>query len=144
VTTTTVAAAVVERDGRVLLTRRLAGTHLAGTWEFPGGKCEPGETLDACLRRELLEELGVESSVGGEICSVTHAYPDRRVTLHFFRCTIAEEPVARLGQQMEWVPAARLRDYELPPADAELIARLSPRRDGEAEHTGGSADAVRH
>lgn len=123
--TIVVTAAVVERDGFFLVTRRLAGTHLAGTWEFPGGKCDDGETLDGCLWRELREELGVSSTVAEEIFTVTHEYADRRVELHFFSCTLHGEPEPQLGQEMQWVPRARLSDLEFPPADDELIARLT-------------------
>ena len=70
-----VLAAVIERDGRFLVTRRPANTHLAGYWEFPGGKCEPGEAHDACLDRELREELGVGARVGREMLTTEHAYP---------------------------------------------------------------------
>jgi len=125
VTTIVVTAAVCERDGAFLVTRRLEGTHLAGTWEFPGGKCEPGETLEACLCREVLEELGVPCEVGGEVFSVTHDYADRRVELHFFACRLLGEPAARLSQEMRWVPRARLRELPFPPADDELIDRLT-------------------
>jgi mutator protein MutT len=119
-----VAAAVIERDGRVLLTRRLPDTHLAGHWEFPGGKCQPGESLTACLARELEEELNVEAVVGEEILATTHDYPERRVELHFLRCRILGEPQPVLGQEMRWVARADLGDYEFPPADDELITRL--------------------
>ena len=120
-----VAAAVIERDDRFLLTRRQEGVHLEGCWEFPGGKCEPGETLAACLARELREELGVESSIGAELLVTMHAYEDRRVELHFFRCDVAEAPVPQLGQEMRWVARHELAALELPPADAELIRILS-------------------
>jgi 8-oxo-dGTP diphosphatase len=125
VNTIVVAAAVVERGGRFLLTRRLQGTHLAGRWEFPGGKCEPGESLHECLRREIDEELGAECVIGDRIFEVTHDYPERRVELHFFQCALAGEPLPRLGQEMAWVERQRLRDYDLPPADAELIDLLT-------------------
>jgi mutator protein MutT len=125
VKTVTVTAAVIEREGSFLLTRRIEGTHLAGTWEFPGGKCEPGESLHDCLRREIREELGVECAIGDEILQVTHDYPDRRVVLHFFRCGIAGEPAPCIGQEMAWVARERLRGYDFPPADAELIEMLS-------------------
>jgi 8-oxo-dGTP diphosphatase len=125
VTTIVVTAAVIERDGAFLVTRRLKGTHLEGVWEFPGGKCELGEPLDACLWRELSEELAVRSVVGAEIFHVAHDYPDRRIELHFFACTLLDEPVPQLGQDMQWVVRERLRDLEFPPADDELIARLS-------------------
>jgi len=120
-----VTAAIVERGGRFLLTRRQKGVHLEGFWEFPGGKCDAGETLDACLRRELREELAVNASVGNEVFSITHAYPDRTVELHFFRCEIAGDPVPQLGQAMRWVPREELATLEFPPADAELIRTLS-------------------
>jgi mutator protein MutT len=123
--TVIVTAAVVERDGTFLVTRRLDGTHLAGSWEFPGGKCEAGETLEACLQRELREELAVDADVTAEIFAVTHAYEDRRVELHFFRCRIAGEPTAVLGQDMRWVTRAALAELAFPPADAELIVMLT-------------------
>jgi mutator protein MutT len=120
-----VTAAVVEREGRFLLTRRPEGAHLGGRWEFPGGKCEPGEALEASLRREIDEELGVGVEVGPEVFRVEHAYPERTVRLHFYSCTLRAEPVARLGQEMRWVPRAELRSLEFPEADRELIERLS-------------------
>jgi 8-oxo-dGTP diphosphatase len=122
--TIVVTAAVVQRDGRFLVTRRLKGTHLAGAWEFPGGKCDPGEPLDLCLVREIQEELGVRCSVGREVYTTVHDYVERRVELHFFECTLGGEPVPQLGQEMQWVPRANLRDLEFPPADEELIAEL--------------------
>jgi len=119
-----VAAAVVERDGRVLVTRRLRGTHLEGYWEFPGGKCDPGETLAACLLRELREELAADATIGGEILSTSHSYPDRRVELHFFSVELSGEPVPQLGQEMKWITRSELRSVPLPPADAELVDLL--------------------
>ncbi len=119
-----VLAAVVEEDGAFLLTRRLEGTHLAGTWEFPGGKCEPDETHAACLRRELMEELGVDAEVGDEIFAITHAYPERTVELHFRQCTLKGAPVPQIGQQMRWVRREDLGALEFPEADRELIEML--------------------
>jgi 8-oxo-dGTP diphosphatase len=118
-------AAVVEREGRLLVTRRLQGTHLAGLWEFPGGKCEPGETPDDCLRRELHEELEVEALIGDEILTTVHAYGDRTVELHFRRCELAGEPRPRLGQDIRWVTRGELKSLDLPPADADLVALLT-------------------
>ncbi len=120
-----VLAAVVERDGRLLVTRRLAGTHLPGLWEFPGGKCEPGEPHDACLARELREELDVESEVGDELLVTEHVYPSRTVRLHFRLCRIHGEPRAVLGQQIRWVKREELGQLEFPEADRDLIALLS-------------------
>jgi 8-oxo-dGTP diphosphatase len=120
-----VAAAVIERDGRYLITRRPPGVHLAGHWEFPGGKCEPDETLHACLCRELREELNVEVAVGDELLTTTHDYPGRRVELHFVRCVLEGEPAPQLGQEMRWTPREELNALEFPAADAELIGILT-------------------
>jgi 8-oxo-dGTP diphosphatase len=123
-----VVAAVIERDGRLLVSRRLAGTHLAGRWEFPGGKCEPGETHAACLRRELAEELGLRRpTIGGELIVTEHAYADRRVRLHFHACTIEESPIGRLGQELRWVTPDELSGLDLPDADRDLVTKLQGR-----------------
>ena len=123
-----VAAAVIERDGRYLITRRQAGVHLEGQWEFPGGKCEPGETLHACLRRELREELNVDVTVGDVLLTTTHDYPERRVELHFVRCGLEGEPAPQLGQEMRWTPPEELNALEFPAADAELIRMLTEQK----------------
>jgi len=120
-----VVAAVIERDGKILLTRRPPGAHLAGYWEFPGGKLHPGETREQALRREIAEELGARADVGGLIETIDWTYPDKRVRLYFFRCALTSEPEPLEGQSMAWVTRADLRRYELPPADAALIARLA-------------------
>jgi mutator protein MutT len=122
--TIVVTAAVVEHDGRLLVTRRQKGTHLEGYWEFPGGKCDPGETLEMCLARELREELAVSATIGTEILTTTHAYPDRRVELHFFHCRLTGTPAPQIGQEMRWVMRDELGDLPFPPADAELIELL--------------------
>ena len=119
-----VAAAVIELDGRFLLTRRQKGVHLEGCWEFPGGKCLAGESLEACLARELREELAVEAHVGGEVFRTFHEYEDRQVELHFLSCRIVGSPSPQIGQEMRWVPRAELASLEFPPADAELIRIL--------------------
>ncbi len=120
-----VTAAVIERDDAFLMTRRLKGTHLAGAWEFPGGKCEAHESLEECLRRELIEELNSGAVIGEEIFTVEHAYPERTVKLHFFSCTLLDEPTPMLGQQMRWVPRAELGTLELPEADRVLVELLT-------------------
>jgi mutator protein MutT len=120
-----VVAAVIEREGGFLLSRRLKGTHLAGLWEFPGGKCEPAEAHEACLARELREELGVESTIGEEIIAVTHAYADRTVQLHFRRCAVTGEPRPLLGQELRWVAREELAACELPEADRALVEMLT-------------------
>ena len=123
-TTIVVTAAVVEREGTFLVTRRQKGTHLAGCWEFPGGKCEPGETLVASLLRELEEELAVTARIGDEVLTTTHAYEEQRVELHFFRCELLGEPRPQIGQEMRWVSRAELATLAFPPADRELIDML--------------------
>ncbi len=112
------------------MTRRRAGTHLEGYWEFPGGKTEPGETNAASLARELREELGCDAVVGEEVLATEHAYTDRVVCLHFHRCTLLTEPRPMLGQELQWVNRADLRRLRFPPADEELIARLTAQQDG--------------
>lgn len=120
-----VVAALIEQAGRFLLTRRIAGTHLEGTWEFPGGKCHPGESHGQALCRELSEELGVRTAVGEKVFEVAHAYPDRTVELHFYACRVSGTPTPLLGQEMRWVSRRELATLEFPPADAELIRRLT-------------------
>jgi mutator protein MutT len=128
VNTVVVTAAVIERHGRFLVTRRPKGVHLEGLWEFPGGKCGDGEPLADCLRRELREELGVNAAdvvIRAELLATTHAYPERSVELHFFRCELRGEPLPQLGQEMRWVARAELAALDFPEADAELIALLA-------------------
>jgi 8-oxo-dGTP diphosphatase len=124
-----VVAAVIEREGCILVSRRLTGTHLGGLWEFPGGKCEPGEAHAACLARELEEELGVHATVGPEILVTEHAYAERTVRLHFRACSISTEPTSRLGQDIKWVSRNQLDTLSFPEADTELITLLTCPRD---------------
>jgi mutator protein MutT len=119
-----VVAAVIERDGRILVTRRPRGVHLEGLWEFPGGKPYPGESHAQALRREIAEELGVTATVGERIETVAWSYPDRRVRLTFYGCTVEGEPRPLEGQDMAWVAPADLRHYSFPPADSQLLLRL--------------------
>jgi mutator protein MutT len=119
-----VVAAVIEKDGKLLITRRREGTHLQGLWEFPGGKPEPGEALEDALRREILEELDATVSVVERIETIDWQYPDRRVSLVFFRCGVEGEPRPLEGQEMAWVTRDELARYDFPAADARLIERL--------------------
>ena len=122
-----VVAAVIERDGSFLVTRRLEGTHLAGMWEFPGGKIASGETHvhAQALEREIREELDADVDVGELLFETQFDYTERRISLHFYRCSLRGTPRPLLGQQMQWVPRAELRALDFPPADAELIDRLT-------------------
>ena len=125
-----VAAAVVERDSHFLVTRRPRGTHLEGCWEFPGGKCEPGETRRECLVREIREELGCEARVDDCLLSVVHDYPERTVELHFFRCRLDGVPQPLIGQEIQWVRREDLKSLAFPAADEELIQWLMAERTG--------------
>ncbi len=120
-----VVAAVVQREGRYLITRRSEGTHLAGLWEFPGGKVGQAEALEAALRRELREELGVDSTVGELIETVTWTYPEKTVRILFFRCALHGEPCPQEGQEMRWAEGPALSTYAFPDADRRLVERLS-------------------
>jgi 8-oxo-dGTP diphosphatase len=122
-----VAAAVIRRGDEYFVTRRHAGVHLEGYWEFPGGKCEDAESLVACLEREIREELDARITVGGEILAVWHEYPDRTVELRFFECELLDEPRPMLGQEMRWVRKGDLDALPFPPADAELLELLKAR-----------------
>lgn len=119
-----VAAAVIGRGDAVLVTRRLKGTHLEGLWEFPGGKCEDGESIHDCLIREILEELGVTIEPGATLLVTTHEYPEKTVELHFIECTMTGEPAPQQNQEMQWIARARLDTLAFPEADAALIAQL--------------------
>jgi 8-oxo-dGTP diphosphatase len=126
VTAIVVVAAVIERENAFLLTLRPAGTHLEGHWEFPGGKCHPSETHIEALRRELHEELDIVVDVGDLIHVITHAYPEKTVALHFYKCDFEGEPKPMLGQELRWVARADLKELRFPEADADLIRVLSP------------------
>ena len=119
-----VVAAVVKRDDVFLAAQRLPGTHRAGLWEFPGGKCEPGESHVECLIRELREELGATARVGAEMFVTRFAYSDRSVELHFYECQLAGEPRPLLGQPIRWVTREELRRLPFLEADAAFIEEL--------------------
>jgi mutator protein MutT len=119
-----VVAAVIERDGKFLLTLRLDGTHLAGHWEFPGGKVHESETHTEALRREIFEELDAVARVGELIHTVTHAYPEKTVQLFFYKCDLDGEAKPMMGQEMRWVAKADLSSLPFPEADRDLITIL--------------------
>ena len=126
----TVVAAIIERDERFLLTLRPPGTHLAGRWEFPGGKCDATETRAEALKRELLEELDIVAEVGELVQTITHEYPEKTVELYFYRCQYVGEPKPMLGQDMRWVSRNELATLDFPEGDAKLIELLSSSSDG--------------
>lgn len=120
-----VAGVIRDVRGRVLLARRTEGRDLAGLWEFPGGKCEPGETPEDALVRELREELGIEARVGAPLIRVPQQYPDKRLMLDV-RAVDAWTGAARgrEGQALAWVPIDKLARYDMPPADRPVVAAL--------------------
>jgi A/G-specific adenine glycosylase len=121
-----VAVAVIERDDRVLLQERPAGGLLAGLWEFPGGKVEPGESLTAALRREVREELGVEIEAVRRLTTVRHAYTRFEATLHAFRCRIAGSGFVP-GRNRHWVTLKAIRLYPLPSGSVKIVDFLDGR-----------------
>jgi len=119
-----VSAAVVERDGRVMLCQRRPGAHNGLKWEFPGGKLEPGESPEAALARELREELEIETRVGKIIDAVVHRYPDRDVLVLFYRCAIESgEPRTVDCNAIAWAAPEALSGFDLAGADARFVAR---------------------
>lgn len=119
-----VVAAVIEENGRFLVARRLAGTHLAGYWEFPGGKVHEGETHGDALQREIAEELNTGILNARRVLHTAHAYAERAVELHFYRCELTAEPQPMLGQELRWITREEFGQLEFPPADSELIDGL--------------------
>jgi mutator protein MutT len=125
-----VSAGLVFRAGKLLITQRHARAHLGGLWEFPGGKRERHETFEACLVRELQEELGVAVRVGELFDTVTHAYPEKTVCLKFFLCHLtAGEPQPLDCAAVQWVTSEELAAYQFPAADAGLLNKLRQARE---------------
>jgi mutator protein MutT len=123
-----VAAGLVFRQGKLLITQRHAHAHQGGLWEFPGGKLEHGETFEACLSRELKEELGIEVEVEEQVESLTHAYPEKTVLLNFYRCLWKRyEPKALDCADWRWIRVGELDSFSFPAADARLLGLLRTR-----------------
>jgi len=120
-----VSAALIFRNGKLLITQRHATVHLGGLWEFPGGKREANETFEQCLVREIREELGIEISVGKLLEEITHAYAEKTVQLKFFICELLNGEPQMLGcAAFKWIEKSELADYEFPAADARLREKL--------------------
>jgi 8-oxo-dGTP diphosphatase len=120
-----VAAVIADARGRVLLARRTEGRDLAGLWEFPGGKREPGETPEAALARELHEELGIVAEVGPPLIAVPHSYPHKRLRLDVRRVDAWKgTPKGLDAQALAWVPPHKLASYAMPAADRPVVAAL--------------------
>jgi mutator protein MutT len=128
-----VAAGLVCQEGRYLIARRKPGVHLAGFWEFPGGKREPDETLEECLRRELFEELSIHIDVPIPFQVIRHEYAEKTVELHFFQCRIeAGQATAIDCAEIRWVWPHELGDFKCPPADRPIIEALRRQTMGQA------------
>jgi mutator protein MutT len=120
-----VAAGLIRHEGRYLIAKRKAGVHLAGFWEFPGGKREPGETLEECLQRELFEELSIRIETPIPFRIIRHEYSEKTVELHFFRCTIETGLAAPLDcAEIRWVYPHEMEEFQFPPADRPIIEAL--------------------
>jgi 8-oxo-dGTP diphosphatase len=120
-----VAGVIRDHRGRILLARRTEGRDLAGLWEFPGGKHEADETPEAALKRELLEELGIDIEIGAPLIRVPQAYPHKRLSLDVYEVRSWLGTVRGLeGQALAWVPPHKLAEYPMPPADIPVVAAL--------------------
>lgn len=121
------AVALVDRDGRVLITQRPPDKSMSGLWEFPGGKVEPGETPEAAVVREMHEELGItiKPACLSPLTFASHDYEDFHLLMPLFVCRVWEGfATPREGQELKWVPPTSLNDYPMPPADKPLVAML--------------------
>jgi mutator protein MutT len=121
-----VGVGVVEKDGKVLITQRKYDDHLGGVWEFPGGKKRPEESDQACVERELNEELGIQVKANQHLETIRYAYPDRRLELRFYFCNLVSgEPKSVEVQDFRWVSHGELIYYQFPKADRDLVERLA-------------------
>jgi mutator protein MutT len=123
-----VGVGVVEKEGRYLITQRKLDDHLGGVWEFPGGKLKEGESDEDCVKRELMEELGIAVEVGSHLDTIRYNYPDRKLELRFYRCRLSggsPEPKAIEVQAFRWAKSSELIFYQFPKADREIVNRLA-------------------
>jgi len=121
-----VVAAIIQKQGKFLITKRLERSHLGHCWEFPGGKLHPGESLEDCAVRECREEIDVTIKPLRKVREICHNYPEQSVRLHFFLCEIvAGTPRPLECSDLRWVLPDELRDYEFPEADRTIIEELS-------------------
>jgi mutator protein MutT len=120
-----VGVGVVEKEGRYLITQRKFNDHLGGIWEFPGGKIKQGESDQDCVVRELKEELGIEVKVGQHLDTIHYTYPDRKIELRFYACSLSSgDPQAIDVQDFRWAKAEELIYYQFPKADREIVEKL--------------------
>ena len=120
-----VAAAIIRKDNKILICQRGAGGSTAFLWEFPGGKLEPDETLEECLVRECKEELEIDIKVGKIFAETEYEYPDRKIAFTFFETELTSGKIkTNVHEDVKWVAAAELKDYEFCPADVAIIKIL--------------------
>ncbi|MBD2354118.1 8-oxo-dGTP diphosphatase MutT [Tolypothrix sp. FACHB-123] len=121
-----IGVAVIWNDQeQILIDRRRAGGAMGGLWEFPGGKIEPGETIEECIQREIYEELGIEIAVEEHLITIDHTYTELRVTLTVHHCRhLAGVPQALECDEIRWVSLAELENFAFPKANVEIIAAL--------------------
>jgi len=125
-----VSCAITYHEGKILIAQRKPGVHLAGFWEFPGGKCEKGETMEACLVREVQEELSVEIRPRILLRQEDHEYPDKTVSLYFYLCDwVSGSPVKKDCQDFKWILPEELKNFRFPPADTLMIDDLIRQKD---------------
>ena len=121
-----VALALIIKEGTILIAKRKKNDSFGGFWEFPGGKCEDGESASDCVRREIREELGIEITPIQQLVAIEHEYPKTPVSLIPFICRHdSGEPVALSASEVRWVELASLGEYRFPPANVGLIAKLA-------------------
>lgn len=120
-----VAAGIIRRGGQILISQRGGNSHLAGYWEFPGGKRKSGESFEECLIREIREELNIDVAIERLFEEITYEYSEKIVTLHFFLCTVQMGDVKAMeGQSYAWAEIAALSQYTFPPADRAVLIKL--------------------
>jgi mutator protein MutT len=121
-----VAAGILWDGSQILIARRQAGDHQGGRWEFPGGKRHKGESIEDCLRREMLEEIGIEVEVGPLWRALTHVYPDRRVSLYFHFCALLRgTPTLLQCDELRWIAPAQLADHPFVEGDLPVLSDLA-------------------
>ena len=124
--TVEVAAGLIVRDGKILIAQRRVNASLGGLWEFPGGKRKPGESFEACLRREIMEELGLTIAVLEQVSSAEHRDATCQVQLRFYRCTVLTGEPQPLGcEACRWITPAEISAYPFPPADLPLVHQIA-------------------
>ena len=122
---TKVSAAIIEQKGKILIARRKKSSYLGNKWEFPGGKLEPGETPEECLKRELSEELGIEAEIGEFICSSKHSYRHVTIELSAYKVSHFAGEISLISHdEIKWIFPSELKDYEFPEANAPILRKL--------------------